>query len=86
MAANKTTGYLVELEDNGQDFLTFTTDAIGTITKTEPFQGGAWNGGYIPIESQQEGELCMMHNPPNINYGYLKHRVKKITAITDESN
>ena len=82
----KTTGYLVELEDNGQDFLKFTTDESGTIVKTEPFQGEAWNGGYIPIESQQVGEMCMMHKPPHINYGFLKHRVEKITALTDDKN
>ena len=83
MEATKTTGYLVELEDNGQDFLEFTTDKNGTIIKTEPFQGEAWNGAYIPIESQQVGEMCMIHKPPNIEYGYLKHKVINITALKD---
>ena len=77
------TGYLIELEDNGQDFLKFTTDIDGNIIKTEPFQGDIWNGGYIPIESQLENELCMMHNPPNIEYGHLKHKVINITALKD---
>ncbi len=73
--------FIIELEDNGQDFLKFTTDSNGTIIKTEPFQGEAWNGGYIPIESQAVGEPCMMHKPPHIVYGYLKHNVVKITKI-----
>jgi len=78
---SKTTGFKIELEDNGQDFLSFTTDEIGTIIKTEPFQGEAWNGGYIPVFSQEEGELCMMHKPPHIVRGFLKHRVTKITEL-----
>lgn len=77
------TGFIIELEDNGQDFLSFTTDANGVIVKTEPFQGDVWNGGYIPVESQEVGRLCMMHKPPNIVYGYLKHEVVKITELKD---
>ncbi len=77
------TGYIVELEDNGQDFLQFTTDSKGVIVKTEPFQGEVWSGGYIPIESQGVGDYCMMHKPPHFNYGFLKHRVTKITEITE---
>lgn len=77
------TGYLIELEDNGQDFLKFTTDIDGIIIKTEPFQGNAWNGGYIPIKSQLKNELCMIHKPPNIEYGKLKHKVINITALKD---
>ena len=74
-------GFTIELEDNGQDFLTFTTNEIGTIINTKPFQGEIWNGGYIPVHSQLEGELCMLHKLPEFNYGFLKHRVKKITQI-----
>lgn len=77
----KLTGFKIELEDNGQDFLSFTTNEAGTIIKTEPFQGDAWNGGYIPVLLQEEGELCMMHKPPHINRGFLKHRVTKITEL-----
>jgi hypothetical protein len=82
---SKIIGFKIELEDNGQDFLSFTTDEHGTIVKTEPFQADVWNGGYIPVESQFEGEFCMMHKPPHFNYGYLKHRVTKITEL-HESN
>ncbi len=80
------TGFKIELEDNGQDFLSFETDPSGTIIKTEPFQGAVWNGGYIPVEVQEIGELCMMHHPPNIEYGFLKHRVTKITELTNDTN
>ena len=79
----KTTGYIIELEDNGQDFLEFTTDGIGTIIQTKPFQGSVWNGGYIPVMSQLEGEFCMMHKPPEFNYGFLKHKVAKITELVE---
>lgn len=77
----KLTGFKIELEDNGQDFLSFTTDENGTIIKTEPFQGEVWNGGYIPVLAQFEGEPCMMHKPPHIERGFLKHRVTKITEL-----
>lgn len=79
-------GFIIELEDNGQDFLKFTTDSNGIIIKTEPFQEGLWNGGYIPIESQVEGELCMMHNPPHIVFGYLNHKVIKIEELKENDS
>jgi len=83
----RTEGFVIELEDNGQDFLKFTTDSLGTIIKTEPFQGEVWNGGFIPVDFQLEGELCAMHKPPHISYGYLKHKVVKITELkSNESN
>ena len=83
----ETIGFIIELQDNGQDFLKFTTDAKGTIVKTEPFQGELWNGGYIPIESQSIGEPCMMHKPPHFTYGFLKHNVVNITKLErDEHN
>ena len=80
----KTKGFIIELEDNGQDFLSFETDVIGIIIKTEPFQGDVWNGGLIPVHSQNENELCMMHKPPHYNYGFLKHKVKKITELFEQ--
>ena len=78
---SKIKGFIIDLEDNGQDFLRFTTDATGIIVKTEPFQAEVWNGGYIPVLAQVEGELCMMHKPPHIVRGFLKHRVTTITEI-----
>lgn len=81
-----TTGFIIELEDNGQDFLRFTTDKAGMIIKTEPLQGEVWNGGYIPVEAQFEGDLCMMHKPPHIVFGYLNHRVTKITKLQSNDN
>lgn len=80
------TGFLIELEDNGQDFLSFETDGIGTIIETKPFQGGIWNGGFIPVFAQRVGELCMMHKLPEFDRGFLKHRVTKITELTDDHN
>lgn len=80
------TGFSIELEDNGQDFLEFITDEDGRILEAKPFQTEAWKGGYIPIESQEIGRLCMMHKPPEIEYGYLKHEVIRITALNDDSN
>ena len=76
-----TKGYLVELEDLGQDFTTFETTEIGEIIAAKPFQTDIWKGGYIPIKSQGIGDLCMMHKPPEFVYGFLKYKVIKITPI-----
>lgn len=69
----------VELEDNGQDFLHFITDNDGVIQEAHPFQTSVWKGGVIPIEIQEIGMPCMIHHPPNINYGFLKHNVLSIS-------
>lgn len=71
--------YVVSLEDNGQDLLSFLVDGCGRILESRPFHTGLYKGGYIPLESQKIGELCMMHNPPYINFGFLKYNVTKIT-------
>ena len=74
----------ITLEDNGQDFLEFICDEKGEIVETNPFQGGIWNGGYIPIRDQtmvRVGELCPLHKPPNIYFGFLKHKIEKIEQI-----
>lgn len=74
------------LEDNGQDFLEFICNEEGIIVETQPFQGGIWNGAYIPIESPdlvKVGEECPIHNPPHIYYGSLKHKIEKIEQQPD---
>jgi hypothetical protein len=81
-----TKGFSIELEDNGQDFLEFITDQEGHILEAKPFQTEVWKNGYIPIESQEIGEQCMMHKPPHIIYGHLKHKVLKITPLNNDSN
>lgn len=75
----------ITLEDNGQDFLEFTCDENGIIVETKPFQGSIWNGANIPLDSPEliVGEECPIHNPPHINYGYLKHKVEKIETLND---
>lgn len=74
-------GYCVELKDNGQDFTKLITDDAGVVVRSEPFQTSIWKGAYIPIESLIIGDLCMIHHPPNIVYGHLKHEVLSITEI-----
>lgn len=71
-------GFLVELEDNGQDFIKFITDESGVIIESKPFQTNFWKGGIIPLNQQVIGELCMIHHPPHIEFGYLKHKVISI--------
>lgn len=70
----------IVLEDNGQDFLEIDCDENGQIVETRPFQTSIWKGGFIPIESEmlKPGKLCPIHKPPEINYGFLKHRIQKV--------
>ena len=72
----------IELEDNGQDFLSFIVDENCVIIETQPFQGKIWNGSYIPIESEmcEVGKPCPIHNN-TIKFGFLKHKIAKIEKI-----
>lgn len=74
---------VIKLEDKGQDFLELVTDHIGVIIDVKPFQKEIWKGGYIPIKSPEcsVGEFCPIHKPPHIEYGFLKHKIEKITQI-----
>ena len=78
--------YKVELEDNGQDFLEFITDKNGVILEAKPFLTEIWAGGYIPLKIQKIGDFCMMHKPPHIITGYLKHRVTNIEEIKENDD
>ncbi|WP_234111395.1 hypothetical protein [Chryseobacterium sp. R2A-55] len=74
---------IIELEDNGQDFLEIVCDENGEIIETKPFQSSIWKGGFIPIKSPDmllPGLPCPIHKPPHINYGFLKHRIKNVTT------
>lgn len=79
---------VIELEDNGQDFLELITDEKGVIVDVKPFQKDVWIGGIIPIETMLEvGKALPIHKPPHIHYGFLKHNVKSIkTAETYDRN
>lgn len=75
---------IIHLEDNGQDFLMLVTDSSGVVIKAEPFQTEIWKGSIIPIHAPgmvETGKECPIHNPPYINYGYLKHKIEKIEQI-----
>lgn len=70
----------VELEDKGQDLLYFLVDEkTCKIEEAGPWHNDLYKGGYIPIESQKVGEKCMIHHPPNIEFGFLKYKVTSMT-------
>ncbi|MEN6622735.1 MAG: hypothetical protein ABFD50_14445 [Smithella sp.] len=73
----------IELEDKGQDLLYFITDENGVIEEAGPYHNELYKGATIPLEMQEIGDLCMMHNPPHINYGYLQYKVESITEISE---
>lgn len=69
---------VIQLEDNGQDFLQVVTDDRGEIIETRPFQTDIWKGGFIPLEMVVVGKELPIHHPPHINFGFLKHKVESI--------
>lgn len=73
---------LIELEDNGQDFLQILCDDNGIVIETRPFQTDIWKGASIPIHDKDMfaiGEELPINHPPNIIFGFLKHKIIKIT-------
>jgi hypothetical protein len=74
-------GYVITLEDKGQDFTKLITDKDGIVVKAEPYQTEVWKGALIPISQQKVGDLCMIHHLPHIEYGYLKYKVLDIKEL-----
>jgi len=75
---------IIELEDNGQDFLELVTNHAGIIIDAKPFQKDVWEGGIIPISDLEMcvvGEPLPIHKPPHINFGFLKHNIKSIKKV-----
>lgn len=68
-------GYEIILEDKGQDFTRFVTDHNGVVIETLPYQTEFWKGAEIPVTVQKTGDLCMIHKPPHIKFGYLNYKV-----------
>jgi hypothetical protein len=75
---------IIELEDNGQDFLFFHVNQEGKIIDATPFQSEIWKGGSIPTHSMEmlkPGKPCPLHKPPHFNFGYLKHKIKDLKFV-----
>lgn len=75
---------VVELEDNGQDFLFFHISPEGKITDAVPFQDRIWVGGQVPLHTLDYlkiGKPFPLHHPPHINFGFLAHNIKNIQYI-----
>lgn len=71
---------IIHLEDNGEDFLRFIVED-NRVVKAEPFQSSIWEGAYVPVIQQKVGDFLMIHHPPNIVFGFLKHKVEKIEEL-----
>lgn len=76
----------ITLENSGQDFQSFICDKNGKIVGVQPIPAlpSIWIGSYIPIYDStllQEGLQCPIRKAYSSNYGYLKHRIKKIETL-----
>ena len=77
----------ITLEDNGQDFLELYVDDKGKVIDAQPFQGSIWAGAMIPLgigDMVEPGKLLPIHNPPHIEYGFLKHKIEKVEEVEYE--
>lgn len=72
----------ISLEDKGQDFLSLYVDKdTGKVVDAQPFQRDHWRGAIIPITEEtmfRVGELCPIHHPPHIVFGFLNYKIEKI--------
>ena len=70
----------ITLEDKGQDFLWLLVEDF-TVIDAGPFQNHIWKGAFVPVPMVKIGELCPIHHPPHIRFGFLKYRVEKIEEV-----
>lgn len=72
----------ISLEDKGQDFTSLYVDKdTCKVIDARPFQKEAWQGALIPITDEtmfRVGELCPIHHPPHIVFGFLNYKIEKI--------
>lgn len=74
----------ITLEDQGQDLLELYVSEDEVVIDALPFQGHIWKGAMIPISDEsmvKVGARCPIHNPPYIEYGFLKYNIEAIEEI-----
>lgn len=72
---------VIEMEDRGQDCTQMQVDKAGWIVQAGPYQDEMWKGAYIPLNMVKIGKPLPIHHPPNINFGFLKYKVLKVTDV-----
>ena len=68
---------VVELEDNGQDFLFFHISPEGVITDVKPFES-IWKYGQVPLHSLHDlnvGNHFPIHHTPHSHQGFITHNI-----------
>lgn len=68
----------ITLEDKGQDLLWLKVNEDGFVEKAGPFQDSMWREAFIPYWSTRVGQFCPIHQPPFINFGYLRYKIVSI--------
>lgn len=70
------TCYIVEFEDDGQDFLKWHIDGRGEVIHCEPFQAFVWNGKMLDVTEMKVGLPLPLQNDT-----VIIHNVKSIKRI-----
>lgn len=69
------TKYIIEFEDEGQDFLVWRIDKDGHVLDSQPFQRGIWGGKFTIPNFVQVGDLLPIWLDKET---YIKYPIKKI--------
>jgi hypothetical protein len=75
---------LIEFEDSGQDFLTWTLNGLGLVIDCQPFQASSWVGVFVHNPNAVPGELLRLEFPPERGIEGIRpldHAVKSNTPL-----
>ncbi len=75
--------YKIHFQDNGQDFLEWQLNELGTVINTEPFQSEIWTGSFVlpeNIEQLDKGDELIFINKYGVERS-MKHRISKIEIL-----
>ena len=71
------TKYIVEFEDEGQDFLSFWIDERGEVIDVEPFQRSVWCGSMVVVE-KLKGDASYLYFQ---NGTMMTHKIRAVGIL-----
>lgn len=80
----KATKYIIEFEDEGQDFLTWYLDKDGCVLDSKPCQRNIWVGKSTVPDFVQVGDLLpifMVEREGKDKFSHVNYPIKKIEEI-----
>lgn len=74
------TAYVLEFQDDGQDFLTWYLDKGGEVLHCEPFQSAIWNGKIVDVSTLglQYVQLIDADRERNLTMSHATEQVREV--------